>query len=145
MNKRIWFTIPFFSSQRELRPVPNIIFFAELWLILSQLELWRTELAKCTPSIFMENCDHTICPVLLILFLYDPVCKVWLFEKFNFELEASYSFKITWILVRQVISLKKNGGVIRKIYCLGSWSPICTPLILVTALMKMASTSTTVI
>ena len=78
-------------------------------------------------------------------FLYDPACKAWLFEKLVFELEASYSFKITCILVRQVISLKKIGGVISKIYCLVSWSPICTPLILLSALMKMASTSTTVI
>ena len=78
-------------------------------------------------------------------FLYDPACKAWLFEKFIFELEASYSFKITCILVRQVISLKKIGGVISKIYCLVSWSPICTPLILLSALIKMASTSTTVI
>ena len=78
-------------------------------------------------------------------FLYDPGCKSWLFEKLIFELEASYSFKITCILVRQVISLKKIGGVISKIYCLVSWPPICTPLILLSALMKMASTSTTVI
>ena len=78
-------------------------------------------------------------------FLYDQACKAWLFEKLVFELEASYSFKITCILVRQVISLKKIGGVISKIYCLVSWSPICTPLILLSALMKMASTSTTVI
>ena len=43
-------------------------FFVKLWLILSQLELSRTELPKCTPNILMENCDHTICPVLSILF-----------------------------------------------------------------------------
>ena len=48
-------------------------------------------------------------------------------------------------MVRQVISLKKIGGVISKIYCLVSWSPISTSLILISALMKMASTSTTVI
>ena len=78
-------------------------------------------------------------------FLNDPACKAWLFEKFIFELEASYSFKITCILVRQVISLKKNGGVINEIYCLVSLSPISNPLILVLALVKMASTSTTVI
>ena len=93
----------------------------------------------------MENCEHTICSVLSILFLHAPACKAWLFKKFIFEPEASYSFKITCILVRQVISLKKIGGVISKIYCLVSWSPICTPLILLSALMKMASTSTTVI
>ena len=77
-------------------------------------------------------------------FLYDPANKAWLFEKFIFELEASYSFKITCILVRQVISLKKIGGVISKIYCLILWSPICTSLILVLASLKMAGTSATV-
>ena len=41
----------------------------------------------------MGNCDHTICPVLSILFLYEPAHKAWLFEKFLFELEVSYSFK----------------------------------------------------
>ena len=78
-------------------------------------------------------------------FLYDPACKTWLFEKLIFELEAFYSFKITCFPVRQVISLQKIDGVISKIYCLVSWSPNCTPLILVSALMKMASISTTVI
>ena len=78
-------------------------------------------------------------------FLYDPACKASLFEKLIFELEASYSFKITCILVRQLLSLKKIGAVIIKIYCLASWSPICTPLILLSVSMKMASTSTTVI
>ena len=79
----------------------------------------------------MENCDHTI-------FLYDPAYKTWLFEKFFVELEALYSFKITCILVRQVISLKKFGGVIGKFYYLISWSPICTPLNIVSASIKMA-------
>ena len=106
-----------------------LIFFAKLRLILSQLELLRKELPECTPSILMENCDHTICPVLSILF-YDTVCKAWLFEKFIFELEASYSFIITCILVRRVISLGKIGVAISKIYCLVSWSPICTLLTL---------------
>ena len=75
------------------------------------------------------------------LFLYDPANKTWLFEKLIFELEAFYSFKITCILVIQVISLKKNGGVIGKIYCLILWSPICTPLILVSASVKITSIS----
>ena len=77
-------------------------------------------------------------------FLFDPVNKAWLFEKFIFELEAFYSFKITCILVRQLISLQKNGGVISKIYSLILWFPICTPLILASASVKMAGTSATV-
>ena len=77
-------------------------------------------------------------------FLYDPANMAWIFEKFIFELEAFYSFKITCILVRQVTSLKQNGGVISKIYFLILWSPIYTPVILVSASVKMASTLATV-
>ena len=80
----------------------------------------------------MENCDHIICS-----FLYGPKNKDLFFEKLIFELEASWSFKITCILVRQLIFLKKIRGVIKKIYCLITWSPICTPLILVSASVKM--------
>ena len=68
----------------------------------------------------------------------------WLSEKFILELEAFYSFKTTCVLVRQVISLKKNRGVISKIYCLILWSPNCTTLIIVSASVKMAGTSDTV-
>ena len=67
----------------------------------------------------------------------------WPFEKFMFELEAFYSFKSTCILVRQVISLKKNGAI-SKIYCLILWSPFCTPSILASGPVKMAGTSVTV-
>ena len=62
--------------------------------------------------------------------------RLGLIEKFIFELEVSHSFKITG---KAGNSLKKNGGVISKMYCLVSWSAICTPLILLSALMKMAS------
>ena len=36
----------------------------------------------------MQSCGHTIWPDLSILFLYAPAHKVWIFEKFVFELEA---------------------------------------------------------
>ena len=93
LDRRIWFTILFQENlQRH---------------ILSQLELSRTELLKYTPSILMEMWPcHLSC--FINAFLYHPACKAWLFEKFIFELEASYSFKITCILVRQVIPLKKS-------------------------------------
>ena len=48
---------------------------------------------------------------------------------FSVKLWLILSQNITCILVREVISLKTNGGVISKIYCLILWSPICTPLI----------------
>ena len=92
----------------------------------------------------MEKCDHTIYPVVSVLFLYDSAHKALLFEKFIFELKATYSFKITCILVRPVIFLTKSGGVIGKIYCLISLAPICTSLILVSVSMKMTSISSRV-
>ena len=85
LDRRVWFTILF---QENLQ-----------WLIFFQLELLRTKLPKCTPSILMEMWPcHLSC--FLNSFLYNPACKAWLFENFIFELEASYSFKITCILVR---------------------------------------------
>ena len=92
----------FFSSQRELHSVWNVDFlnfFVKLWLILSQSELSSTELPKCSPIILIENCDHTIRPVLSIL-LYDLASKGWFFEKYMFVLEACHNFKIACFLVR---------------------------------------------
>ena len=43
------------------------------------------------------------------------------------------------------MSLKENGDVIGKIYCLVLWSPICTLLILVSASIKKTGNSATVI
>ena len=91
LDKRIWFAILF---QENLQ-----------WLILSQLEISKTELPKCTLSILMEMWPYYL-SCFINSFLYGPACKAWLFEKFIFELEASYSFKITCILVRQVILLR---------------------------------------
>ena len=55
-------------------------------------------------------------------FLCDLADKTRFFEKFIIDIETSYNFKITCILVRQLIPLKKNGGVFGKIYCLISRS-----------------------
>ena len=83
-------------------------------------------------------------PCFINSFSYSPANKTWLFVKFMFELEASYSFKITCILTKQVISFKKNGSVIRKIYLI-SWFPVFTLLIFASASVKMAGTSAAVI
>ena len=133
-DKRISFTVFFFSSQRELHPVLNFNFFLLLnydlfcpnWSYQNVLQVFQWKIV-------------TIPLVLFYQFFF-----IWLFEKFILELEVSYSFQIVCILVRQDISLKNNGGVIGKI-CLVSWSPICTLLILVSALMNTPSTSTTVV
>ena len=136
-----------FSCQRELRCTlfQTLIIFVKLWLISFQSELSGTGLPKFTPITLIENYNNIISPVLSIVFSYDPAHKAWLFKKFIFELEASHSLKITFILLMQVLSPNKNGGAIGKMYCLISWFPICTPLILVSTSMKIASTSATVI
>ena len=89
----------------------------------------------------MGNFDLAICPALSVLFLYAPAYRAWLFEKFIFELSAfSYSFEITCIPLRQVIYPKKMVMLSAKFTNFISWSPICTPLILLSASMKLAST-----
>ena len=57
------------------------------------------------------------------------------------SLSFSYSLKITCILLRQVISFKKMVVLSVKFTILISWSRICIPLILLSALLILASTS----
>ena len=130
MDKRIWFIILVFFISKWVALFQMLIFFCWTMTYFVPTGVSKDKTTKMYPKYINGKLwpYHLSCP--------------WLFEKFICELEASYSFKITCI---QVISLKKIGGVISKIYCLVSWSPICTPLILLSALMKMASTSTTVI
>ena len=63
----------------------------------------------------------------------------------NFFLHFSCSFKITCILLRQVITFKKIVVLAAKFTILISWSPSCIPLILLSALMKLASTSAAIL
>ena len=73
------------------------IFFVELSNILPQLLLAWTELPKCNSAILIENCDQVI---VSVIFLYAPAHKIWLFEKFIFELQAFLNiFKIIFIWV----------------------------------------------
>ena len=123
-------------------PVIFVVTCFYLLFIMPQLLLSRTELTKHISSILIYSCDHIICPGLSILFSYAPAPKVWIFEKFVFELEAiSCDFLIDCILVWQLMSLNKKMVVSSgKFNIFISWSPICTPLIHVLASMKIAST-----
>ena len=94
----------------------------------------------------MRNFDLAMCPGLSVLFLYAPAYRAWFFEKFIFELNAfSYSFKITCIPLRQVIYPKKIVMSSAKFPNFIPWSPFCTLLILLSASMKLASTSAALI
>ena len=61
------------------------------------------------------------------------------------EISSKHFFFLFEFPVKRVIFVNKNGGVMSKIYCLISWFPISTPLILVSASLKMASVSVAVI
>ena len=86
-DQRICFKVIFFLSKRTAF-CSKYNFFVKLSYILSQLLLSWAEVWKCTLTILMENCGQAICLGLSILFLYATSDKVWLFEKFIFELEA---------------------------------------------------------
>ena len=106
----------------------------------------KNRFTKINFKYFNGNCDYSSCPGWWILFLYAPPHKGLAFWK-NYlwtSLSFSYSLKITCILLRQVISLKKMMILSVKFTILISWSPICIPLILLSALMKLASTSVTI-
>ena len=129
-----------FTSQRQPHSVADMDLFIIPSLILSQLEL-TIELPKLTLSTLMENCDHySICPGWSVLFWYVPALFfIYLvFEKFIFELDAS-SFKVTCILLSQVIFLKKMVVLSAKFTILISWPPICIPLILINEVGKYKS------
>ena len=96
--KRIWFKTLYFHLKGSCTLFQILIFLNVICFV--QLELSRTELPECTPSILTENCDHTIFLFYQFYFCYGPFHKDWLFEKFIFELEVPYSFKNTWILER---------------------------------------------
>ena len=96
---------------------------------------------------FNGNCDYSSWPGWWILFLYALPHKGLAFWK-NYlwtSLSFSYSLKITCILLRQVISLKNMVELSAKFTILISWSPICIPLILLSASMRLASTSAAVL
>ena len=88
LGKRIWPRILlFFSIPKRVALSPTYwIFFVRLWLILSQLEISKTELPKFTPKYL----NGKLCPYYLLFFinsfLYDPAYNNWNSKKFMFEI-----------------------------------------------------------
>ena len=132
-----------------------IVFLCLKYLV--QLSKWRFELGVCEVAYFSRRLSsfcYTFTYFVSFGVIENRVTKVnfkyfnghfveaWLFEKFIFKLDASsYSLKITCILSRQAIYLKKMMVSSAKITVLISWSPICILLILLLTLMKLARTS----
>lgn len=89
-DQRIWLTVIFFRLEESHMLFQIWISFAKLSSIFSQFLLSWAELQKYTPSVLKANCYQAIQVGLLILFLYATLHKVWLFEKFLFEVEELY-------------------------------------------------------
>ena len=135
-----------FTSQKESHSVPDMGFLLTFNYFVP-FGVIENRFTKINFKYFNGNCDYSSCPGWWILFLYAPPHKGLAFWK-NYlwtSLSFSYSLKITCILLRQVISLKKMMVLSVKFTILISWSPICIPLILLSALMRLASTSAAIL
>ena len=150
LQKRVWLLTIIFVPLKESHSVSDRDFFATLLLILSQFVLSTIELPKLTLSNLMLI--FTILVVLVdqfYFYMHHQPIKSWLFEKSyllsQFIFAFSYGFKITCILLRQVKSFKKMVALSGNFTILISGSPICIPLILLSALMRLASTSAAIL
>ena len=146
LETRIWFLIIFLSLKESLAFIPDMGFLLTFNYFVS-FEVIENRFTKINFKYFNVNCNYSSCPCWLILFLYAAPHKGLAFWK-NYlwtSLYFSYSPKITCILIRQVMSLKKMVVLSVKFTILISWSPICIPLILLSALMRLASTSAAVL
>ena len=123
LDKRVWFTI-FFLPLKESLTLFQIWIFYYTFTYFVTFGVMENRVTKVHSKYFNGNW-----------------VEAWIFKKFIFELDASsYIFKITWILFRQAISLKKMVVSSAKYIILIVRSPICIHLIFLT-IMKLARTS----
>ena len=119
----------------------GLLFFCYTFTYFVRFGVIENRVTKINTKYFKEIFDHSICPGWSVLPLYAPTHRACFFEKLIFELdEASYSFKITCIPLRKVISFEKIAVMSAKLTILISWSAICIPFILLLVLMKLEST-----
>ena len=141
LETRIWFLI-IFLPLKETHSVPDMGFLLTLSYLVP-FGVIENRFIKINFKGFNGNCDYSSCPGWWILFLYTPFHKSFAFWKIYLwaSLSFSHSLKITCVLLRQVISLKKMVVFSVKFTILNWCSPICIHLILLSALMRLASTS----
>ena len=135
-----------FTSQKESHSVPDMGF----WLTFNDFVPFgviENRFTKISFKYFNKKYDYSSCPGWWLLFLYAPAIKAWLF--WNNYLWTILSFsdrpKIICIILRQVTPLTKMVVLPVKFTILISWSPICISLILLSALMGLASTSAAIL
>ena len=146
LETTIWFLIVFLPFKKNLN-LFQIWAFLLIFNYFVPFGVIESGITKINFKYFNGNCDYSSCSGWWILFLYPPphkglaFCKNYLWTSLSF----SYSLKFTCILLRQVISITKMVVLSVKFTILISWSPICIPLILLSALMRLASTSATIL
>ena len=135
-----------------MRSVQNIFFF---FLVNHDLFCphwsYKDIITIMYPKYFNANLWPYHLSCFISSFLYDPAYEAWIFEKFFFWTRSFlefwnhlYSGKTDNISEKMLVSLF-NFLFNYWIYYSVSWSHICTPFILVSASIKMAGISTTVI
>ena len=113
-----------FTSQRESHSLPDMGFLLTLNYFVP-FRVIENRFTKINFKYFNGNCDNSSYPGWWILFLHAPAHKGLAFWKNLWaSLTFSYSLKITYILLRQVISLKKMVVLSVKCTFLISGSPI---------------------
>ena len=114
-----------FTSQRESHSVPDMGFLLTFNYFVP-FGVIENRFTKINFKYFNGNCDYSSCPGWWILFLYAPPHKGLAFWENDLwaSLSFSYSLKITYILLRQVISLKKMVVLSVSFTILILWSPV---------------------
>ena len=129
-----------FISQRESHSVPDMGFLLTFNYFVP-FGVIENRFTKINFKYFNGNCDYSSCPGWWILFLYEPPHKGLVLGKnyLGASLSFLYSLKITCILLEQIISLKNMVVLPVKFTIWISCSPLCIPLIFLSALMKLTS------
>ena len=113
-----------FTSQRESHSVPDMGFLLTFSCFVP-FGVIENRFTKISFKYFNGNCDNFSCPGWWILLLYAPAHKGLAFWKNLWaSLTFSYSRQITYILLRQVISLEEMVVLSANFTILILWSPV---------------------
>ena len=113
-----------FTSQREPHSVPGMVFLLTLNYLVP-FGVIQNRFTEIKFKYFNGNCDNSSCTGWWILFLYAPPYKgLASWKNLWTSLSFSCSLKITYILLRQVISLKKMLVLSVNFTILILWSPV---------------------
>ena len=129
-----------FTSQIESHSVPDMVFLLTLNYFVP-FGVIENRFTKINFKYFNGNCDNSSCLGWWVLFLYAPPYKSLPFWKNLWaSLSFSYSFKLTYNLLRLAVSLKKMVVLSVNFTILILWSPISfNPFISVNEIGKYCS------